>query len=253
MSVTIEGIGLHSGQPVKALLSPAPAGSGLTFLHHGKRLAATIKNLKNTERGTSLLGIAVVEHFLSAAYGLGIYDLELTVEGDELPALDGSALPWVEAIEKLELVKRRADGFVLFSPILITDGDASLEALPYDGFKVDFMVNFAGIGEQRFVFDAEKMAYRSEIAPARTFGYLAEYEELKQRQLALGASFDNSLVLGPGGYINQPRFADELVRHKVLDLIGDLALLGRPLLAEIKAVRSGHKLNAELVRRVLNQ
>ena len=87
----------------------------------------------------------------------------------------------------------------------------------------------------------------------QTFGYLAEYEELKQHRLALGASYDNALVLGPGGYVNQPRFPDELVRHKILDLIGDLALLGRPLRAEIKAVRSGHKLNTELVRRILHQ
>jgi UDP-3-O-[3-hydroxymyristoyl] N-acetylglucosamine deacetylase len=115
------------------------------------------------------------------------------------------------------------------------------------------MVKFAGIGEQRLLFDSERMDYRSEIAPARTFGYLAEYEELKQRHLALGASYDNALILGPDGYVNQPRFPDELVRHKVLDLIGDLALLGRPLRAEIKAVRSGHKLNTELVRRILQQ
>ncbi|HVN67400.1 MAG TPA: UDP-3-O-acyl-N-acetylglucosamine deacetylase, partial [Candidatus Sulfotelmatobacter sp.] len=215
MSVTIEGIGLHSGQPVKATLTPAPAGSGITLLHRGKRFAATIKNLQDTNRGTSLAGLAVVEHFLSAAYGLGVYDLELTAEGDELPALDGSALPWVEAIEKIATGNLKVAGCVLNSPVIINDGAASLAAFPYDGFKVDFMVNFEGIGEQRLVFDAERMDYRSEIAPARTFGYLAEYEELKQHRLALGASYDNALVLGPGGYVNQPRFPDELVRHKI--------------------------------------
>jgi UDP-3-O-acyl N-acetylglucosamine deacetylase len=255
--VKIEGTGLHSGQPVTVTIKPAAPGSGIVFIHDGKRIPATIDHLKETRRGTTLeanncwQGLAVVEHFLSAAYGIGVYDLEVEVEGGELPALDGSALPWVEVLEKLEHKAQNTEHRTLKMPIKIAEGVASLEALPYNGFKVNFMVDFEGIGRQEFSFDAEKQSYKEEIAPARTFGYFEEYELLKARGLALGASLENALVLNKNGYVNQPRFPDEVVRHKILDLIGDLALLGRPLHAEIKAVRSGHKLNAELVRRIL--
>jgi len=249
----VEGIGLHSGKPVRVIIKPASPGAGIVFIRSGKRVPATIEHLKQTRRGTTLEGLAVVEHLLAAAYGIGVYDLEVEVEGDELPALDGSALPWVEAIEKAVSSKQKAVSWTLKSPIKITDGESSLEARPSDGLKIEFMVNFEGLGEQLFTFDADKQSFKEELAPARTFGYLEEYESLKARGLALGASLENALVLSEKGYVNQPRFPDEVVRHKVLDLIGDLALLGRPLKAEIRARRSGHKLNAELVRRILEQ
>lgn len=249
--VKIEGTGLHSGRPVTVAIKPAAPGSGIVFVREGKKIPATIEHLKETRRGTTLEGLAVVEHFLSAAYGMGVYDLEIEVEGGELPALDGSALPWVEALEKLEVRNSKLEIRKLKGPVKVAEGDASLEALPYHGFKVNFMVDFKRIGRQEFTFDAQKQNYKESIAPARTFGYLEEYESLKARGLALGASLENALVLNRNGYVNQPRFPDEVVRHKILDLIGDLALLGCPLDAEIKAVRSGHKLNAELVRRIL--
>ncbi len=247
----VSGIGLHCGRPVSVAIHPASPGSGIVFIHKGKRIPATIEHLEETERGTTLGGIAVVEHFLAAAYGIGVYDLEVEVNGDELPALDGSALPWVEILEKFS-IRHSAFGIQLLrEPIKVSEGTSSIEALPYDGFKVNFVVNFAGIGRQEFAFDAEKQSFREEIAPARTFGYLEEYESLKKRGLALGASLENALVLNQNGYVNRPRFPDEVVRHKILDLIGDLALLGSPLKAEIRAVRSGHKLNSELVRRIV--
>jgi UDP-3-O-[3-hydroxymyristoyl] N-acetylglucosamine deacetylase len=113
------------------------------------------------------------------------------------------------------------------------------------------MVDFPGVGEQRFCFDLHQGDFTREIAPARTFGYIEEYELLKEQALARGASFENALVLGKDGYINRPRFPEEPARHKILDLLGDLSLLGKPLQAEIKAVRSGHKLNIELARRII--
>ena len=130
----------------------------------------------------------------------------------------------------------------------LSDKGAFLEAQPYHGFRIEFMVKFEGFEEQSLVFDPESQSYLKEIAPARTFGYLEEAEALKRQGLALGASLENALVLGKNGYVNQPRFSDELVRHKILDLIGDLALLGRPLHASLKARGSGHKLNTDLVR-----
>lgn len=247
----VSGTGLHSGRPVSVIIRPAAAGSGIVFVQRGKKIPATIEHLKETNRGTTLEGIAVVEHFLAAAYGIGAYDLEVKVDGDELPALDGSALPWVEILEKVVGHRSNVEGLRIKEPIKVIDNQSSIEALPFDGFKVDFMVNFEGLGEQKLVFDAQKQDFKKEIAPARTFGYLEEYEGLKAKGLALGASYENALVLDKNGYVNQPRFPDEVVRHKILDLIGDLALLGRPLQAEIRAVRSGHKLNTELVRRIL--
>jgi UDP-3-O-acyl N-acetylglucosamine deacetylase len=248
----LSGPGIHSGRDSALLFSPAPANAGVFFIKKGKKVPARVAQVKETRRGTSLDGIAVTEHLLAAVYALGIDNLEIKVAGEELPALDGSALPYLDALEKCGNVEQELpkDLLVIDRPIRVSDGEASLEAVPYRGFKLDFMVNFAGAGEQRCSFDLQKGDFRKEIAPARTFGYIEEYELLKEQGLARGASLDNALVLGKDGYINTPRFKDEPVRHKILDLIGDLALLGRPLLAEIKAVRSGHKLNIELVRRL---
>jgi len=252
-SFHLEGTGLHSGKSVQLIINPAPPNAGIFFDKEGNKIPATIRHLKKTDRGTSLNGIAVVEHILSAAYGLGLDNLEVKIVGDELPALDGSALPYVEGFERAGIFEQKeAKNFIeIKTPIRIIEGDSSLEALPSRGFQIHFMVDFPGAGVQRLSFDAEKQSYRSEIAPARTFGYLEEYELLKKKGLALGATFENALVLGKEGYMDQPRFSDEVVRHKILDLIGDLCLLGSPLQAEVFAVKSGHKLNTQLVRRIL--
>jgi UDP-3-O-acyl N-acetylglucosamine deacetylase len=248
---TLEGIGLHSGKPAAVTIKPAAANSGLTINH----LPATVARLSGAERMTALGDISLVEHLLSAVYGLEIDNLAIEVDGAELPVMDGSALPFAEALEQAGILEQntRKNYLTPHQPICLSDGSASLEALPYHGFKIEFVVKFKGIGEQFFSFDMEKQSYREEVSPARTFGFIEEYEDLKRRGLALGASYDNALVLSKSGYVNQPRFPDEVVRHKILDLIGDLALLGFPLKAQIKAACSGHKLNAELVRRILEQ
>lgn len=250
---SLKGIGLHSGQPAEVLAEPAPADAGIVFLVGGKTVPALLTSLKNTQRGTSLDSLAVVEHFLSAAAGLGIDNLRVTVNGPELPVGDGSSLPFAEALIKAGPIEQPAEKrfFELKDKIELTSGTASLAAAPFDGFRVEFVVKFEGFGEQSLIFDPSRQSYLKEIAPARTFGYLEEAAELKKKELALGASAENALVLSKSGYVNQPRFADELVRHKILDLIGDLALLGRPLRASLKANCSGHKLNTDLVRRLL--
>ena len=252
---SLAGIGLHSGKPASLFFSPAPPNSGIYFIKANHKIPARAGQVKATRRGTSLDGIAVVEHLLAAAGGLGIDNLQIEIKGDELPVMDGSALPYVEALEKAGLVeqKENTDPLILKRPLKVVENQASLLALPFHGFKIDFMVDFKVIGQQCFVFEAAPGAFKKEIAAARTFGYLEEYELLKEQGLARGASFENALVLGKDGYLNTPRFPDELVRHKILDLIGDLSLLGRPLRAEIRARGSGHKLNIELVRRLLNK
>ena len=247
-SIKLSGIGLHTGGAVQITISPAPGNSGIVLIKNGQTIPATVDQVKETIRGTTLKGVTVTEHLLAAAAGLGLDNLKIEVSGDELPALDGSALPYVEALEQAGIVEQAEpkNFFVLDQPIKLSN----LEALPFNGFKVNFMVDFPGVGPQSYSFELSPEAFKKEIAPARTFGYLEEYDSLKQRGLARGASLENALVLGKNGYVNPPRFPDELVRHKILDLIGDLALLGRPLKAEIKANKSGHKQNIELVKRL---
>jgi UDP-3-O-[3-hydroxymyristoyl] N-acetylglucosamine deacetylase len=251
---TLLGAGIHSGKQTTLHFSAAPIDAGIYFLKEGKKIPALAANVVDTRRGTSLAGIAVVEHLLSAISGLGIDNLEIKIEGEEIPIMDGSALPFVEGLQGAGLAEQAAPRkyYEIDRPVKISVGEAWLEALPYHGLKINFMVNFSGVGPQKLTCELEKIDYRKEIAPARTFGYLEEYEQLKARGLAIGASLDNALVIGKDGYVNQPRFSDEVVRHKVLDLIGDLRLAGRPLWAEINAFRSGHSLNVELVRRIIN-
>jgi len=250
---SLSGIGLHTGKSVSLSFSPAPENSGIFFVKDQKKIPASIDQVKNTKRGTSLAGIATTEHLLAAIYGLGIDNLQIKIAGEELPALDGSALPYLEAFCANGLAKQSEDKKFLRvkKNIKIIDGDAFIVVMPYHGFKVDFMIDFRGVGKQHFVFDSSSNTFKDEIASARTFGYIEEHDALKEQGLAQGASLENALVLGKEGYINAPRFPDELVRHKILDLIGDFALLGQPLLAKVKAVKSGHKLNIGMVRRIL--
>jgi len=247
------GVGIHSGQETTITCQPALENMGIVFIKGNLQIPARLESLADTRRGTSLRGILVVEHLLAAFYALGVDNAIVQVAGEEIPVLDGSAQPFVEAILGAKLLEQSAPKqyLTVATPIKIEEKDASLEARPYHGFMADFMINFPPVGKQRLVFTLQKGDFASEIAPARTFGYIEEIESLKQQGLGRGASFDNALVLNQSGYLNLPRFKDELVRHKILDLIGDLALLGRPLKAKIIARKSGHKMNAELTRRIL--
>lgn len=252
--VTLSGIGIHSGQQCWLTISPAPVNHGIVFSLNRKNFPATASLVKETRRGTTVGEIAVTEHFLAATYCLGVDNLLVSLSASELPIMDGSALPFVTALEDAQLIEQAADKnvFVTAKEFSFSANNSTLTLLPYRGLKVDFMVKFPVIGEQRCQIELNPAVFKQEIAPARTFGYIEEYELLKEQGLGRGASLENALVLSQNGYLNQPRFVDELVRHKVLDLLGDLALLGRPILGEIKAVRSGHQLNIELVRRLLN-
>ncbi|MEA3493240.1 MAG: UDP-3-O-acyl-N-acetylglucosamine deacetylase [Candidatus Margulisiibacteriota bacterium] len=247
------GVGIHSGKGVSILVSPADDNHGIIFIKGGEKIPSILKSVNKTKRGTTLAGIAVVEHLLAAAYALGIDNLNIEVSGDEIPAMDGSALLFTEAFLSSGIKEQNSEKNILSvsRPDRVTDGKNFVEVLPYHGFKINFMVNFPGVGEQNFSFDLKSDSFKNEIAPARTFGYMEEYELLKEQGLALGANMENALVLGKDGYVNTPRFPDEPVRHKILDLIGDLSLLGHPIEAEFNAVRSGHKLNTDLVHLLL--
>jgi UDP-3-O-acyl N-acetylglucosamine deacetylase len=259
---SLSGIGIHSGEKCSMRVLPAKEDTGIRFLvkdaSPAVEIPASPAYVVKKERETSLknsnIEIQTVEHFLAAAHGLGIDNLTVELSGRELPILDGSALCFVEAFKKAEPVPldypKRI--FLVHSSIALEndDGEASLVILPFTHFRISFVVDFPVIGCQLFSFDSEKHSFEKEIAPARTFGYAEELETLKAKGLAKGASLENALGINKDGYMNPPRFSNEPVRHKILDLFGDLALLNGYIKGHIIAIKSGHKLNLELMERL---
>ncbi|MFA4905787.1 MAG: UDP-3-O-acyl-N-acetylglucosamine deacetylase [Candidatus Margulisiibacteriota bacterium] len=246
--VSLTGKGLHSGKLSTVTFRPSPENTGLIFSYKGFPIPALAENVTDTIRGTTLGKIKLVEHVLAAVSGLGIDDLIIELDENEPPALDGSAKLFYAALDSAGRVELSAEkSFVKINrEFLVEEAGASLRLSPFDGFAVHFMIEFPVIGRQEFTYNGDFAS----IAEARTFGYLSELENLKKKGLARGASLENSLAVGQDGYANPPRFPDEPVRHKVLDLVGDLALVGFPIRGKIEAIRSGHKLNVALARRI---
>lgn len=247
---SIVGIGIHSGKPSQIKVNPAPENFGLIFVKEGKEIRASIENVVDTRLGTSLKGIKTVEHFLAAAKGLGIDNLLVEVKGEEIPILDGSALPFAQKFLEAQIVEQdEVKSFLKVSEkIEVTGEDKKIVLSPADNFEIEFVVDYPVIGKQEKTFREDPEIFLKEIAPARTFGFVEDLEKLKAEGFARGAGLDCALAISRGGYLNPPRFPDEVVRHKILDLIGDLALLGFPLKGKIKALKSSHRLNLELVK-----
>jgi len=256
-AVTLEGIGLHTGRAVRATLRPAPDGAGIAFRRTdraGPPIPAALDSVTGTAGCVTLGGadgVSTVEHLLSAAVALGVDNLAVDIDGSELPGLDGSALPIVRALHRAgvrELAAPRRP-LVVREPVWVADGDACAVALPAPQFSAAYVVTLgAGLGDQAATYDGGPAAYEEAIAPARTWGYERDAEALRARGLALGASLENTLVIGEGGFLNPPRFLNEPARHKLLDLVGDLALLGRPIRGRVVVVRGGHRLHVALAR-----
>jgi len=250
-----EGVGLHSGAPTRVVLAPAPPDNGLTIrvadgAYHPLTADLVVETVRATTIGFDGSTISTVEHLCSAILGMGVDNVAVTVEGDEIPVLDGSAKLFADAIAGAGTASQRAPRrcFVAVAPLYYRDGDRLLVVLPASTFRVRFVVDFEEpVGSQYFAAEITPEAFRHEIAPARTFGWLHEVEALRERGLALGGTLDNAVVYGPQGPINEPRFADEAVRHKVLDLIGDFALLGAYPQCELVSFKSGHRLHAQAV------
>ena len=252
------GVGLHSGADAAVRFLPASAGTGLVFrkASSGQEIPARAANVTDTSRCTRLgaggLEIQTVEHVLSALAGLGVDDAVIEFEGPEMPAADGSAAPFVPLLLEAGRTAQPGPGaapITLDAPLFIAEGEATLAAFPADHFEATVVLDYprhAYLGTQAARFVAGRDDYAAWVAPARTFGFVAELEALKARGLALGATRDNAVALGRDGYETPLRFPDELARHKVLDLIGDLALAGRPLHARILALMPGHTLNTRL-------
>ena len=257
--IIISGIGIHSGRKVSLKLKPAFANSGIVFIRtdidERPRTAASLENVTDSARGTTLGGsVLTVEHLLSALYALSITTLEVDIDGPELPVLDGSSRPFCDAIMKAGFLDQKlpVKPVSLKGPAVVRDGDRCLIALPSDRFRVSFMINYPVpfISAQYHSFEFDRNAYVKEIAPARTYGFMSELEALKAKGLALGAGADNAVAIGDKGYVNPLRFHDELVRHKILDLIGDLSLIGREIKAHVIGIRSGHDMNIKLARMI---
>jgi UDP-3-O-[3-hydroxymyristoyl] N-acetylglucosamine deacetylase len=255
----IEGVGLHSGQPAKITLSPAPADTGIVFRAadpHRTLIPARPEMIVDSHFATTLgvngARIQTVEHLMAAAAALGIDNLLVEVEGEEIPAMDGSAKPFVSllyAAGKATLAAPRQP-LAINRPIRVGDEGRWLQILPSDDFRVSYTldVNHPAVGTQAVSFACSEQVFVEELASARTYGFLKDVGDLRKNGLAKGGSLDNTVVVGRRAVLNASlRYRDEFVRHKILDLIGDLALLGRPVVGHVVARNAGHALNHQLV------
>jgi UDP-3-O-[3-hydroxymyristoyl] N-acetylglucosamine deacetylase len=261
--VECAGIGLHSGAPVHLRILPAPAGSGIVFQRvdlDGFEVEAISRNVARVSYATSLMKkgvlISTTEHLLSAFTGLGVDNAFVELDNLELPILDGSALPFVELIQKAGLRKQRRPRRYLkiLREVEMREGNKFISVRPAESYSVSYSINFPHplIGKETFQVELANGSYLKKIAPARTFGSREDEKKMRNMGLIRGASRDNCIVLTREEVENGPlRFPDEFVRHKILDLVGDLALVGKPILGKITADRAGHAMHTALVSRIL--
>jgi len=258
---SVTGIGVHSGLPVTLTLHPAEAGTGIVFLRCGidgqpdREVDANFRSVTATEFATVLgdasgPAISTTEHVLAALHGLGVDNAVVEVDGPEVPIMDGSAAAFVAAIDQAGVVMlpARRRYIQVLKPVRVAKGDSYGELRPHArGLRIETEIVFDHplIGHQSFAIDVEPDVFRRELARARTFGFMRDVAKLWSAGYALGASFENTVVIAENRVLNPEgmRFADEFVRHKAIDAIGDLALSGAPLLGAYRSVRGGHKLN----------
>lgn len=260
--LSFHGVGLHSGAPVTMKLLPAPAGSGIVFRRvdlDNFEIAATGRNVAKVSYATSLMRqgvlISTTEHLLSALIGLGIDNVIVELDNLELPILDGSAQSYVDAVlgSGIRTQRRRREYIKVLRAVEVREGNKFIGVYPGSGYRIQYTIDFpAPIGQQQTSVDLAAENYGSSIAPARTFGYKKDEQRLRDMGLIRGAGPENAIILGESGPENGPlRFADEYVRHKVLDLIGDLALAGKRIEGHVVAERAGHAMHTALVSRLM--
>ncbi len=263
------GVGLHTGQKIYLTLRPAPVDSGIVFrrvdLDPIVEIEAKATNVGDTTLSTTLMKgdvrVSTVEHLLSAMAGLGIDNAIVDLSAAEVPIMDGSAGPFVFLIQSAGILEQSAaKKFIrIKKEITVTDGDKVATLLPFDGFKVSFTIDFdhpVFKGKKLdAVVDFSSTSFVKEISRARTFGFMHEIEYLRSKGLAKGGSVDNAIVVDKYRIVNEDglRYEDEFVKHKILDAIGDLYLLGNTLIGEFKAFKSGHGLNNLVLRELLRQ
>jgi len=258
---SVSGVGVHSGLPATLTMFPAEANTGIMFVRCGvdgqpdREIRANVRAVTATEFATVLGDAAgplcsTAEHVLAALSGLGVDNAIIEIDGPEVPIMDGSAAPFVAAIDRAGVISLSEPRHYMriLKPVRVVQDDAYGELRPYSqGFRIEFEIEFDHtlIGRQQLALDIEPETFRRELARARTFGFMRDVAKLWNAGFALGASFENTLVVNENRLLNPEglRFADEFVRHKALDAIGDLALAGAPLLGAFRSVRGGHKLN----------
>lgn len=267
--VTLAGIGVHSGKPVTMVIGPADADNGILFSRTdaagdtGADIAAVRSAVASTRRCTVLgdpngVYVSTVEHLLATLSALGVDNALIEIDGPEVPVMDGSATAFVEAIDSAGLMVQSAsrEFIKVVKPVRVEMGDAFAEFRPHAGRRFEIEIDFdcGVIGRQVLALDLTAHSFRHEIARARTFGHMNDVERLWEAGLALGSSLENSVVIGGDAVINPEglRWADEFVRHKVMDVIGDLALAGGPIIGAYRSYKGGHKLNVEALGMLLS-
>ena len=268
-SVTLSGCGVHSGDEVRIVLHPAEANHGVVFLRTGlpggrerlidaRHVAVSATELCTVigERETG--AVATIEHLMSALYGLGIDNVLVEIDGVEVPILDGSAAPFIAAIDQAGVALCSAPRRYLkvLKPVRASQGKAFAELRPDEAFRLDVEIDFGDgiIGRQRRNLTLSSMVYRREVSRARTFGFMRDVERLWKAGFALGASLENTVAVGDHGVLNPEglRYPDEFVRHKMLDAVGDLALAGSPLLGAYRSYCGGHRLNFAILEQLFS-
>lgn len=262
--VSCSGIGLHSGEKIHLKLVPSPEGSGILFSRRdlgGRLIPANAAHVVSTHLSTTIglegATVQTIEHLLAAIAAFDIDNLLIEIDGPEVPILDGSASPFAELLLEAGIVhqKRERRMIQLIEPVTIAEKEKSITIYPSSTFEVSYKIHFDHplISSQAYDYQHSREAFMAEIAPARTFGFLKDVQMLQSMGLARGGSLENAIVIGEDQVLNEEglRFSDEFVRHKILDLIGDLSLLGMPILGRIEAVCSGHMLHAKLIKEIL--
>lgn len=262
--IEISGIGLHTGVEVNLTLKPAPENTGYIFVRtdlDNFEIPASVEYISHCSYATTLLRRGVLlstcEHLLSALRGSNIDNCFIELDNIEIPIMDGSSENFIEFIENAGTIEQKLPRHFLkiLQKVEFEQGDRKMSVEPSNKFEIECLIDFPHpfINRQSFHFELKNGSFGREIASARTFGFTQEIEMLRKANLALGGSLDNAIVLTPDGMLNENplRFADEFVRHKILDIIGDFALLGMPVLGKIIAEKSGHSVHASLMSKLL--
>ena len=262
--VSVSGVGLHTGAAVNLTLKPAPENTGYIFVRtdlDNFEIPASVEYISHCSYATTLMRRGVVlstcEHLLSALRGSGVDNCFIEIDNIEIPILDGSSENFIELIESAGLAEQNAPRrvFRVLERVEFTQGDRQMSIEPSADFEIECMIDFPHpfIKQQSLNFKVENGSFGRQIASARTFGFTHEIDMLRKANLALGGSLDNAIVLTPEGMLNETplRFDDEFVRHKILDIIGDFALIGMPIEGKITAKKTGHSVHASLMSKLL--
>ncbi|MHB1756587.1 MAG: UDP-3-O-acyl-N-acetylglucosamine deacetylase [Leptospirillum sp.] len=265
-TVVLEGIGLHQGLPAKATIHPAPVNTGIVFVREdlgGKTVRAHVENVSSSKSVLSTVlaennaEIQTVEHLLSAATGLYLDNMIVSLSGPEMPILDGSAIQFIQAFRQAGIVEQTAPARLLSitKPVSFVHGNKEIHAEPSSQFEVNYEIDFFGKLVQDFTFRLTKHRFQQEIAPSKTFCFASDVEKMQAAGLAKGGSLQNALVYGDQGLLNpeSQTFENEFVRHKILDFLGDMRLAGAPIIGKFTVKRGGHAFHTKFLSHLLSE